>query len=217
MSSNTPLSHLNSNQVYQILLKSDVQKQKTRLKSIVEGHKSQQKKSLGYHLPKSKFSTLRLGDKNDESSKQQTTSDENLTQRSGNFNESLKKSRNGRMDFSSTQTTQASQKSLTNLYENRSLSEILEKKILELLQKNERLEKKFKQTLLDRNRLEKENTFLVKQLNLSEEESEKKEQKHSNKISVYKKKIKELEVELLESHDNIIDLEKKMKILTTKH
>ena len=117
----------------------------------------------------------------------------------------------------STQNTQTTQRSLTNFKENTNLSAVLEKKIHELLQKNEKLENEFRLTLREKTLLERENTFLVKELNILEDRNQKNDDNYKKKSEQHHKKIKDLEIELLESHDIIIDLEKKMKILTIKN
>ena len=215
----TPLQNLDSNQIYQIVLKSENSKQKTRLKNIVVSQKVAPKKmfekaiNLKNH---SKFGLL--SQKTNESSKNQTTMDENLTQRSNNVKENSKKSNNFKGFFElSTQNTQNTQKSLTNFQENKNLSEVLEAKIHELLQKNEKLGNEFRLTLREKTLLERENIFLVKELNILEDRNQKNEDNYKKKAEQYHKKIKDLEIELLESHDIIIDLEKKMKILTMKN
>jgi len=213
-----PLKNLNSNQVYQIVLRTETNKQKSRLKNIIDGQKYHQKKNENSKLSgtyKPKFNILHDSHKIDEPSKKEIKNDENSTVQLHKFNKSLPKfkSSNIFIEFS----TQTSQKSLTNFYENKNLTEILETKILELIEKNEKLENEFKHNLLEKNHLEKENIFLIKEVNILDEKQEKTEEKYHKKINNYKKKIRDLEVELLESHDNIIDLEKKMKILTLKH
>lgn len=216
----TPLQNLDSNQIYQIVLKSETSKQKTRLKNIVVSQKVAPKKMLEKAINLKNISKFGLlSQKTNESSKIQTTMDENLTQRSNNVKENSQKSNNNFKGFFelSTQNTQTTQRSLANLQENKNLSEVLETKIHELLQKNEKLENEFRLTLREKTLLERENTFLVKELNILEDRNQKNEDNHKKKTEQYHKKIKDLEIELLESHDIIIDLEKKMKSLTIKN
>lgn len=86
------------------------------------------------------------------------------------------------------------------------LPEILEKKIAEMLEKNKLLEKAFCSVLQERNQLKSENFHLLN--NLRDEE---------NKINLFRTKIQDLETELMESHEIIIDLEKKQKNMAFIH
>ena len=214
-----PLQNLDSNQIYQIVLKSETSKQKSRLKNIVVSQKIPQKKILDKSLASKNKSKYGLSSQyKNELSKNQTISDENLTHRSHNFNENSQKSKNFKGFFElSTQNTQTTQGSVANFQENKNLSGVLENKIYELIQKNEKLETEFRLTLREKTFLERENTFLVKQLNILEDQNHISEENFTKKKMKYQQKIKDLEVELLESHDNIIDLERKIKNFSLKH
>ncbi len=112
---------------------------------------------------------------------------------------------------------QSSQRSHNFDFENKNLSELLEKKIFELIEKNKLLEQEFNLVLKEKNHLKIENIQLSDKFHELDNKNRIFEEKNSKKIGKYKEKIKDLETELMESHESIIDLEKKFKVFCIKH
>ena len=112
---------------------------------------------------------------------------------------------------------QSSQRNQNIEFENKNFSGLLDRKIFELIEKNKLLEQEFNLVLKEKNQLKLENIQIFDKFHELDNKNRVFEEKNLKKIGKYKEKIKDLEIELMESHESIIDLEKKFKVFCIKH
>lgn len=130
---------------------------------------------------------------------------------SNRINESYQKSGNNTIMNES--SLHCSYRNNENSAKENAISGKLEKKIFEILETNKKLELEYKKLKQENKEIRKENS----QLHSSLSQSKKMITKKDEEIETLKRKIHDLECELMESHDCIIDLEKKNKNIQIKH
>lgn len=188
---NSPLKILDSNQLY---LKSEKNYEKL-IKVITV---KQEKPSTDTHKTSNNYIKNANPFENN-------LNDHLSTSISNRFNESYQKSGNSTLMNES--SLHCSYRNNENIAKENVISEKLEKKIFEILEKNKKLEMEYKKLLQENKEIKKENC----QLHSSLSQTHKAVATKDEEIETLRRKINELEGELIESHDCIIDLERKNK------